>query len=225
MKRHMMHPYTTHRSDTQRQEHEEEGETLRPNRGGASPAAGAGDAASDGNLADQADAAHDVVEPAVENKAVPQEETPPPDDDVAARCKAEMEELRLRTAAEMENFKKRLAREHQEQMRFAAEKVLGDLLPSLDNLELALQYGSKHEACKDMLQGVAMTQKLLLDALTKNGLTALGEVGDEFSPEVHEAVGFEANPDLAPGSVTRVMQRGYKLNDRLLRAAKVMINQ
>ncbi|WP_301204623.1 nucleotide exchange factor GrpE [uncultured Desulfovibrio sp.] len=56
-------------------------------------------------------------------------------------------------------------------------------------------------------------------------MTALGEVGDEFNPEVHEAVGFEADPELAPGSVTRVMQRGYKLNDRLLRAAKVMINQ
>ena len=81
--------------------------------------------------------------------------------DAEARLKAEVEELRLRAAAEMENFKKRLTREHQEQMRYAAENVLSDLLPTLDNLDLALQYGSKHEACKDMLQGVAMTRKLL----------------------------------------------------------------
>ena len=167
----------------------------------------------------------DVVEPAADAEPAQAPETPAADDEAVARCKAEMEELRLRTAAEMENFKKRLTREHQEQMRFAAEKVLGDLLPSLDNLDLALQYGSQHEACKDMLQGISMTRKLLLDALAKNGLVALGEAGDEFNPEVHEAVGFEPNPDLAPGSVTRVMQRGYKLNDRLLRAAKVMINQ
>lgn len=218
MKRHMMHPYTPFRPDARR--HEEEREHPRHEDG-----APQGQDVPDGNLADAADAVHDVVEPSAEAESAPTPEAQAEENEAVARCKAEMEELRLRTAAEMENFKKRLTREHQEQMRFAAEKVLGDLLPSLDNLDLALQYGSQHEACKDMLQGVAMTRKLLLDALDKNGLKALGEVGDEFNPEVHEAVGFEPNPDLAPGSVTRVMQRGYKLNDRLLRAAKVMINQ
>ncbi len=142
-----------------------------------------------------------------------------------ARLKAEVEELRLRSAAEMDNFKKRLNREHQEQMRYAAEKVLSDLLPTLDNLDLALQYGSRHDACKDMLQGVAMTRKLLLEAVIKHGLTPLGEEGEEFSPEVHEAMGFEARPDFASGVVARVLQRGYKLGDRLLRPAKVMVNQ
>ncbi len=142
-----------------------------------------------------------------------------------ARLKAEVEELRLRSAAEMDNFKKRLNREHQEQMRYAAEKVLSDLLPTLDNLDLALQYGSRHDACKDMFQGVAMTRKLLLEAVIKHGLTPLGEEGEEFSPEVHEAMGFEARPDFASGVVARVLQRGYKLGDRLLRPAKVMVNQ
>ena len=74
---------------------------------------------------------------------------------------------------------------HEEQMRYAAEKVLGDLLPTLDNLDLALRYGSKSEACKDMLQGVAMTHKLLLDAVEKHGLKPLGEEGEEFDPNVH----------------------------------------
>ena len=148
-----------------------------------------------------------------------------PVDDLVARLKAEMDDARLRQAAEMENYKKRLAREHQEQLRFAAEKVLGDLLPTLDNLELALQYGSKDEACKDMLQGVAMTHKLLLDAVTKHGLTPVGETGDPFNPEFHEAVGFDGNAQLEPNHVARVLQRGYKLGDRLLRPAKVMISQ
>ena len=142
-----------------------------------------------------------------------------------ARLKAEVEELRLRSAAEMDNFKKRLNREHQEQMRYAAEKVLSDLLPTLDNLDLALQYGSRHDACRDMLQGVAMTRKLLLEAVIKHGLTPLGEEGEEFSPEVHEAMGFEVRSELASGVVARVLQRGYKLGDRLLRPAKVMVNQ
>ena len=163
-----------------------------------------------------ADAAHDEAAPA-ENAA--------PAESVEERCKAELNEMRLRNAAEMDNFKKRLTREHEEQMRYAAEKVLGDLLPTLDNLDLALRYGSKHEACKDMLQGVAMTHKLLLEAVEKHGLKPMGEEGEEFNPNVHEAVGFEDRPDFAPNSVARVLQRGFKLGDRLLRPAKVMVKQ
>ena len=113
--------------------------------------------------------------------AAEQDETAPAAEQAAAvesiieeRCKAELNDLRLRNAAEMDNFKKRLAREHEEQMRYAAEKVLGDLLPTLDNLDLALRYGSKSEACKDMLQGVAMTHKLLLEAVENHGLKPMG---------------------------------------------------
>jgi molecular chaperone GrpE len=141
------------------------------------------------------------------------------------RFKAELEDMRLRAAAEMENFKKRLGREHQEQMRYAAEKVLGDLLPTLDNLDLALQYGTAHEACRDLLQGVAMTRKLLLETVEKHGLVPTGEEGEEFTPEFHEAVGFDSRSDLKPGAVARVWQRGYRLGERLLRPAKVLINQ
>ncbi|MDD4701897.1 MAG: nucleotide exchange factor GrpE [Desulfovibrio sp.] len=143
--------------------------------------------------------------------------------EIEARCKAEVEETRLRMAAEMDNFQKRLKREHDDQVRYAADKVLSDLLPSLDNLELALQYGSTNEVCKDMVQGVAMTHKLLLDAVSKYGLKPVGEEGEEFNPALHEAVGFDARPELAPGSVARVLQRGYKLGERLLRPAKVMV--
>lgn len=141
-----------------------------------------------------------------------------------AECRKELEDLRLRTAAEMENFKKRLTREHQEQMRYASEKVLSDILPAIDNLDLALQYATQHEACKDMIEGVAMTRKLLLEAVSRNGLSPVGEVGDEFNPQFHEAIGFEPNPELPSGAVSKILQRGYKLNDRLLRPAKVMVN-
>lgn len=142
-----------------------------------------------------------------------------------AAMRAAMKDGALRQAAEMENFKKRLAREHQEQMRYAAEKVLGDLLPTLDNLDLALQYGTKNEVCRDLLQGVAMTHKLLLEAVKKHGLTPVGVVGEAFNPEIHEAIGIDNSGELEPGMVARVMQGGYKLGDRLLRPAKVMITQ
>ena len=142
-----------------------------------------------------------------------------------AALKAEMDAMRLRQAAEMDNFKKRLAREHQEQMLYASEKVLSDLLPTLDNLELALQYGNTNEVCKDILTGVSMTHKLLLDCVQKHGLIPVGAVGEVFDPAIHEAVGFDPQSDQEKGCVARVLQRGYKLGNRLLRAARVMISQ
>ncbi len=160
---------------------------------------------------------------------------PAPPDNLSELClehicpscnlKEEAEQLRLRSLAEMENFKKRLSREHEEQLAYAAERVLADLLPSLDNLDLALQYGSKHEACKDMLMGVEMTHKLLLEAIKNHGLEPIGQVGEEFTPELHEALSFEIRDDMEAGLVSSLMQRGYKLKGRLLRPAKVCISK
>jgi len=138
---------------------------------------------------------------------------------------AEAEDVRLRAIAEVENVKKRLKREQEESVRFAAEGVLGDLLPSLDSLDRAIEYGSQHEACREVIQGVEMTRKLLLDAVRAHGLASCGEPGEAFTPEFHEAVGFEKRNDLDEGHVSVVVQRGYLLKDRLLRPAKVLINR
>ncbi len=137
---------------------------------------------------------------------------------------AEREEERLRMLAEMDNFKKRLTREKDEQVRFASEAVLGDLLPSLDNFELALTYGKDTEACREMLQGLEMTHKLLLDALAEHGLEKVGQVGEPFNPEVHEAMTREPRDDMEPGHVSQLFQPGYKLRERLLRPAKVVVS-
>jgi molecular chaperone GrpE len=138
---------------------------------------------------------------------------------------AEAEDVRLRAVAELENAKKRLKREQEENVRFAAEGVLGDLLPSLDTLDRAIEYGSKNEACKEVILGVEMTRKLLLDALKFHGLEICGERGEAFNPELHEAVGFDCCEDVDEGAVCVVAQRGYRLKERLLRPAKVLINK
>lgn len=130
---------------------------------------------------------------------------------------------RLYMAAEMANFKKRLQKEKDEQMRYATETVLAELLPSLDNLDLALQYGSKDEACKNTVMGVEMTRKLLLGAIKKHGLEPIGTVGEEFNPEIHEAISQEAHDTIPDGHVIAVMQKGYVLKGRLLRSAKVNV--
>lgn len=139
--------------------------------------------------------------------------------------KQEAEEIRLRALAEMDNVKKRLNREHEERVRYATESVLKDLLPALDNLDLAIRYGSHAEACKDMLTGVQMTLKLMLDALKNHGLTPVGEIGEVFNPEIHEAVTYEERDDLEANHVSTIMQKGYMLKNHLLRPAKVAVSK
>ncbi len=139
--------------------------------------------------------------------------------------KQEADDVRLRALAEMENFKKRLQREHEDRIRYATETVLADLLPALDSLDLAIRYGSREEVCKDMLTGVTMTRKLLLDSLKPHGFIPVGEIGEPFDPEIHEAIGYEEREDMEMNLVSSLMQRGYMLKDRLLRPAKVCVSR
>ncbi len=140
-------------------------------------------------------------------------------------AKAAVLDIRMRSQAELENFKKRLEREHNDHLKYASEKVMKDLVPTLDNLELAITYGSKSEACEDMMKGIVMTQKLLLEACGRHGLSAVGKEGEPFDPALHEAVMTEDRADLEPGTVSRVMQSGYQLEGRILRLAKVVVNK
>lgn len=156
------------------------------------------------------------------------------DEELVALCKARVcpacdektsaDEQRLRSLAEMDNFKKRLQREKEEHAKYAAESVLSSLLPTLDNLGLAIDYGRNLEGCKDMLIGVEMTQKLLLDAIAQHGLLPVGEKGEPFNPEIHEAIGQEPCDVTPDGHIKQVMQKGYRLKERLLRPAKVLIS-
>lgn len=140
-------------------------------------------------------------------------------------CQVQKEaaDARLRALAEVDNAKKRIEREHSEQVRFAAEGVLSDILPSLDNLDLALQHASGNEACKDFVTGVRMTRKLLDDALAGHGLKSVGERGEEFNPALHEAMGMVNDREVPDGHISSLLARGYQLNGRLLRPAKVMV--
>ena len=137
--------------------------------------------------------------------------------------KKESEDARLRALADLDNAKKRLAREREDQVRFAAESVLNDIIPSLDNLDLALQHSDNYTGCKDFVVGVRMTRKLLLDALTKHGLAQAGAVGEPFDPALHEAVGMVDASDVADNHICSLLSNGYTLKGRLLRPARVMV--
>lgn len=128
----------------------------------------------------------------------------------------------LRVSAELENYKKRTAREKAEFMRYANEKLARDLLETVDNLERALAH---HEAEADpaLAEGVRMTLKLLLDTLARHGITPIEAVGAPFDPNLHEAVGETHSDEVEENHVVEEYQRGYRLHDRLLRPAMVVV--
>lgn len=133
----------------------------------------------------------------------------------------EMRELLLRERAEIENQRKRLQRDLEQARRFANERLLGDLLPVCDSLERGLAVDT---ADADALrQGMELTLKALLKVAEGNGLKALDPVGRPFNPEQHQAVSAVAAPGVAADTVVAVIQKGYLLNERLLRPALVTV--
>ncbi|WP_291319460.1 nucleotide exchange factor GrpE [Desulfonatronospira sp.] len=131
----------------------------------------------------------------------------------------------LKAIADSENYKKRLAREKEEYCRYAVSSFIEEVIPVIDNLELALEHGRKNEACKDLAQGVEMTLNIFQQVLEKNNLKQVGSEGEDFDPNFHEAMAQQERQDMEEGKVCQVMQKGYLLGDRLIRPAKVLVSK
>ena len=140
--------------------------------------------------------------------------------DTGERLKETHERL-LRSAAEFENFKKRAMKEKEDIQKFGAERLLRDFLPVADNLERALDHAEQHDL-KQVIEGVRLVQKQLETALGKHGVIGFSAVGKPFDPNVHEAL-MQQESDEAPNTVISEMARGYRLNDRLIRPAAVVV--
>jgi len=130
----------------------------------------------------------------------------------------------LRLAAEFENFKKRIEREKQNALKFAEESIIRELLPTLDNLERALELGAQSDDRQALLDGVEMTRKGLLASLEKFGLQQMQSEGGPFDPNFHEAMTMEPAGDIPANHVKKEFQKGYMYKDRLMRAAKVIVS-
>ena len=135
------------------------------------------------------------------------------------------EEKYLRLYAEFENYKRRIQKEDQINATYKAQGVLTDILPSIDNIERALQIEGDDESFKSLQKGVQMVHESLLRALEDNGLEEILAEGKEFDPNLHQAVVQDDNPDFKSGEVTQELQKGYKLKDRVLRPSMVKVNQ
>jgi molecular chaperone GrpE len=136
---------------------------------------------------------------------------------------AELKDQLLRSLAEMENVKRRAARDVENAHKFAVEKLIADLFPVIDSLEKAVETASSVEGAKPIAEGVELSLKLFIDTLNKSGVEQIDPLGEPFDPQVHEAMTMVPNPDAEPNSVMDVMQKGYTLNGRLVRAAKVIV--
>ncbi|MBM3845550.1 MAG: nucleotide exchange factor GrpE [Verrucomicrobia bacterium] len=132
----------------------------------------------------------------------------------------------LRTTADFENYKKRAARERQEAIKYAAEGVLERLIPVLDNFDMAMLASQAQGADLESLRtGVNMIQQQLKTALSEAGLEEVHASGQLFDPNLHEAVSQQPSADVPEGHVIQQLRKGYRLKDRLLRPATVVVAQ
>ena len=140
----------------------------------------------------------------------------------AEAAAAQQRDQVLRVAAEMENIRRRAARDVEQAHRFALEKFVQELLPVCDSLELAAASAGTADAAS-LAAGQEATLKLLARALEKFSVTLIDPQGEPFDPERHEAMAMQPSATAEPQSVLQVVQRGYELNGRLLRPARVIV--
>ncbi|WP_027349580.1 nucleotide exchange factor GrpE [Halotalea alkalilenta] len=131
----------------------------------------------------------------------------------------------LRAAAEAQNARRRADQEVDKARKFALEKFVGSLLPVVDSLDKALESLQDESVAEVHREGVRMTRDMQLDALRKAGVSVLDPQGEPFDPQYHEAMAMVPNPAVDPNTVIEVLQKGYLLNDRLVRPAMVVVSK
>jgi molecular chaperone GrpE len=135
--------------------------------------------------------------------------------DMALRIQADMENLRRRTRIDIESAHK-----------FALDKFVNALIPAMDSMEMGMEAASKEDASiESIVEGVDMTFKQMLDVLGKFNVERVDPKGEKFNPELHEALTMIPSPDHESNTVVDVIQKGYTLNERLVRAARVIVAQ
>lgn len=146
------------------------------------------------------------------------------------RLEGQVEQYRnqsLHAAADLENYRKRMIREKEEIIRYANSSLLEKLLPILDNFELGLEAAraSAEGKAVEIVNGFSMVQRQLSDFLKENGLHIIEVEGVPFDPKWHEAIGQEAHETLPEGHIIKQLRRGYRLAERLIRPASVIVSK
>lgn len=127
--------------------------------------------------------------------------------------------------AEFENYKRNVIKERSELLKYGSERVILDLLGAIDNFDRALEVKATAENLETYVKGVQMTATELKAVLAKNGVTEVKSEGVAFDPMVHEALGSEPTDAVPEGHILRVFKRAYKLHDKVIRAAQVIVGK
>jgi molecular chaperone GrpE len=144
--------------------------------------------------------------------------------ELAQKEMLETKDRHLRAAAEMENFRRRMEREKADLLRYASENVMRDLMPVLDSFDKAIGSAPQSDQnAANVIQGMQMVQKQLLDALAKHGLEPIKAPGEPFDPNFHQAIQKIESADVSLETVQQEFAKGYLINGRLLRAAMVSV--
>lgn len=134
-------------------------------------------------------------------------------------------DLYMRTYAEIENVKKRGIREKEELSKYANESLIKEILPVIDNLQKAISHAQNDKNPTGLIEGLELTLGGLITALEKAGLKEVEAEGKPFDPNFHEAISQQRDDKVAPGLVINEFQKGYLLNGRLIRPARVVVSQ
>jgi molecular chaperone GrpE len=127
--------------------------------------------------------------------------------------------------ADFENFKKIKAKEKQDLLKFGNEVLIKELIPVIDNLERAIEHAGKSEEGKGIVEGIQITLNEFIKVLERSGVERVDAVGKKFDPNFHEALFQEEREDMEPDTVTTELQKGYTLNGRLIRPARVAVSK
>ena len=165
-----------------------------------------------------------------EDKDVNEDEAevgPSTEEEVTSTTEGELEALKdqlLRTVAESENIRRRASRDVENAHKYANEKLLEDLLPVLDSLEKALELPDQSDDAKAVLEGIEISLRMFRETLERGGVTIVDPLGEPFDPSKHEALAMVPNEEVEPNSIIEVVQKGYLLNERVVRAARVVVS-
>ena len=152
---------------------------------------------------------------------------PPLEEGDTSTSEDEIEALKdqlLRTVAESENIRRRASRDVENAHKYANEKLLEDLLPVLDSLEKALELPDQSDDAKALLEGIEISLRMFRETLERGGVVIVDPLGEPFDPSKHEALAMVPNEEVEPNSVIEVVQKGYLLNERVVRAARVIVS-
>jgi molecular chaperone GrpE len=169
----------------------------------------------------------DKIPPPVPADSAPNPAEEDATDDPVASLQTDLDRFRdlaQRTQADFENYKKRAAREKDEGVKYANRALLERLLPIIDNFQLGLSAAREESEQSPIYSGMSMVLKQLTDFLTESGVEPVDAEGKSFDPNLHEAIGHQPSAEVPEGHVIRQTRRGYRLKDRLLRPATVVVS-